>query len=120
MYTKILVAVDGSETSARGLDEAIRLAKSLGATLRLLNVVDDRAAYTSPQAAVHSEQLLQELRDRGHAILAAAHELARRHGVEAEAKWIESAGGPAGDAIVEEARASAADLIVLGTHGEAD
>ena len=34
MYQKILVPVDGSETSTRGLNEAIRLAKIHGGELR--------------------------------------------------------------------------------------
>jgi len=41
MYQRILVPVDGSATSAKGLDEAIRLAKLTGASLELVNVVDD-------------------------------------------------------------------------------
>ncbi len=41
MYGKILVPVDGSETSTRGLNQAIRIAKVLGSRLRLVNVVNE-------------------------------------------------------------------------------
>ena len=41
MYKKILVPVDGSTTSLRGLSEAIALAKSSGGTLRLVHVVNE-------------------------------------------------------------------------------
>ena len=41
MYQKILVPVDGSPTSSRGLQEAIKLAKLTGARLRLMHVVDE-------------------------------------------------------------------------------
>jgi nucleotide-binding universal stress UspA family protein len=41
MYSKILVPVDGSPTSAKGLQEAIKLAKALGSRLRLVHVVDE-------------------------------------------------------------------------------
>ena len=41
MYQKILVPVDGSPTSQRGLDEAIALGKATGARLRLIHVVDE-------------------------------------------------------------------------------
>lgn len=38
MYQRILVPVDGSPTSNRGLAEAMELAKLTGAQLRLLHV----------------------------------------------------------------------------------
>ena len=41
MYTHILVPVDGSPTSDRGLEEAVKLAKLTGARLRLIHVVDE-------------------------------------------------------------------------------
>ena len=40
MYKKILVPLDGSRTSRRGLDEAIRLAVHHKARLRLIHAVD--------------------------------------------------------------------------------
>jgi nucleotide-binding universal stress UspA family protein len=40
MYKRILVAVDGSETSNLALEEAIRLAKETHAALRLCHVTD--------------------------------------------------------------------------------
>lgn len=41
MYKRIVVAVDGSDISARALDEAIKLAKLTGATLLLLHVCEE-------------------------------------------------------------------------------
>lgn len=41
MYKKILVPVDGSVPSTLGLEEAIKLAKSFRATLRLVHVVNE-------------------------------------------------------------------------------
>ena len=41
MYGKILVPIDGSETSARGLEEAIRVAKDgRGSRIRLVHIVN--------------------------------------------------------------------------------
>ena len=34
MYQRILVPVDGSDTSKRGLEEAIKVSKALGSQLR--------------------------------------------------------------------------------------
>jgi nucleotide-binding universal stress UspA family protein len=41
MYKKILVAVDGSAASLRGLDEAVRVAKATGGRLMLVHVVNE-------------------------------------------------------------------------------
>jgi len=41
MYGKILVPVDGSETSACGLDEAIRIAVKLGSRIRLVHIMTE-------------------------------------------------------------------------------
>jgi nucleotide-binding universal stress UspA family protein len=50
MYERILVPVEGSAPSRKGLDEAIKLAKSSGARLKLVHVVDEfiiEAGYIS-------------------------------------------------------------------------
>ena len=41
MYQKILVPIDGSETSTAGLKEAVKLAKSQGAQVRVFHVVNE-------------------------------------------------------------------------------
>ncbi len=41
MYGKILVPVDGSETSTRGLNEAIKIADAQGSQLRLVHIVNE-------------------------------------------------------------------------------
>jgi nucleotide-binding universal stress UspA family protein len=118
MYEKILVPVDGSDTAALGLAEAIRLAKTHRSKLRLVHVVNDFVAITGLEAAAaYSEELMRSSHERGRAILAEAREKAHRHGLEAETESVESNGEPAGEAIVREARRWPADLIVLGTHG---
>ena len=47
MFRQILVPVDGSHTSARGLAVAIRLAKDQGAKLRLVHVVEEYVVVQS-------------------------------------------------------------------------
>ncbi len=60
MYKRILVPVDGSATSAKGLEEAIRLAKLTGASLELdasrLKVCDGTQEFGSAGAAAHPDQ----------------------------------------------------------------
>lgn len=117
MYAKILVPVDGSATSTRGLEEALRVARALGSTVRLLHVVNDQAAFVGVEAAVHAPELLKCFRARGEEILAAARALAHERGVEPETLCLDVMGGSAGESIVEHARTWGAELIVLGTHG---
>ena len=117
MYRRILVPVDGSRTAGLGLAEAIRLAKSQGAVLRLVNVVNDLAAFAGPEVAIYSDQVLKGLQAHGRSVLAEAQQAARAAGLDAETRCVETAGDGAGEAIVAEARDWKADLIVIGTHG---
>jgi nucleotide-binding universal stress UspA family protein len=50
MYKRILVAVDGSETSNVALQEAVRIAKDHGSQIRLVHAVDLTMAYSAVEA----------------------------------------------------------------------
>ena len=50
MYNRILVAVDGSDTSNLALKEAIKLAKDQHSLLRLVHAVDLTLVYTDAAA----------------------------------------------------------------------
>jgi len=117
MYKRILVPIDGSETSLLGLQHAIRLAKDQKAKLRLLHVVHDYLIAEGRHSMVTSSYLLKELRERGQTILKEAASMAHRKHVEAETQVVETLMGPVGASIVKCAEAWPADLIVLGTHG---
>jgi nucleotide-binding universal stress UspA family protein len=116
MYKKILVPVDGSETSLLGLQHAILLAKDQKAALRLLHVVHDFFIIGGRGLATLGE-LLEELRERGQTILTDAASSARKQGVEVDTKSVEAPLGPVGAVITDYAEQWPADLIVLGTHG---
>jgi len=115
MYKRILVPVDGSETSNRGLKEAIALARQSGAQLRLLHVVDESVLALTPEVGV--VDLSDSLRDSGRKVLAKAVALAERSGVKAETSMPENLTGRVSDAILREARKWRADVVVMGTHG---
>ena len=117
MYKKILVAVDGTATSVRGLDEAIRVAKATGGTLMLVHVVDDLLIGADYVPAVYYEPLVVSLRDSGAKVLAQAMAIVRHAEVPCEQKLLETLGGRAADAIVNAAKEWSAELIVVGTHG---
>ncbi len=117
MYKRILVPVDGSETSMLGLLEAIKIAQSDGCQLCLFHVVNELILDYSYGAQLSGMNVMESLREEGNAILRRAEDLARRQSVPVESMQVECVGGPAADSIVAQASKWRADLIVMGTHG---
>ena len=116
-YKRILVPVDGSAVSDRGLKEALNLAREAGARVRLLHVVAEYVAYANAEAAVDSGPILEGLREGGRRTLERIERRARAPGVRVETSLAENPGGRVADTIVDEAKRWRADLIVMGTHG---
>jgi nucleotide-binding universal stress UspA family protein len=118
MYNRILVPVDGSTTSSKGLAEAIELAHGSRARLMLVHVVDelilDSGGYDL--TPVYS-RIIESLREAGRRVLASAESAARQREIPVESRLVETFGGRAADQIVDAARQWNADLIVMGTHG---
>lgn len=118
MYERILVPVDGSLTSNRGLDEAIRLATLTHARLRLLHVIDELSFALAMDAyAGFAGDWLGELRANGARILDAAKAKVLAAGLAGETVLHDSFEGSVHNVVVNEASTWPADLIVLGTHG---
>lgn len=117
VYRKILVPIDGSATSTRGLIEAIELAKDQGAALRLVHVLDERILGLGAEAVVYLGNTADLLRETGEQLVAKAQAAAQASGLSPESAVLEITGGRAAEAIVAEAKRWQADLIVLGTHG---
>jgi nucleotide-binding universal stress UspA family protein len=117
-FRRILVPVDGSATSAKGLAQALRLARENRARLRLLHVVDAYSAISVPEIGAASvAPMLEAIRAAGGKTLARAARAAERAGLKAERALAEITGGRVADAVVGEAKRWRADLIVMGTHG---
>jgi nucleotide-binding universal stress UspA family protein len=118
MYMRILVPVDGSSASLKGLDEAIKLAKASGARLKLVHVVNDPIA-DAPDVlpASYHQDVIASLVEQGQKVLDAAEAAARAQNVAAETVLIERIGGRAADSIIGVAKQWPADLIAMGTHG---
>lgn len=117
MYARILVPIDGSATAQRGLDEAIALARRLGSTLHLLNVVDARLLIAEVSVYAPPNQLLDDWRAAGEKLVAAAVEQARSQGVVADSAVQCDPGMRVCDVILREAQGAGAELIIMGTHG---
>ena len=119
MYRKILCPVDGSDASLRGLEHALALAKDQSARVRILNVIDElvMVSMMAEPAGVAFDDILESMRTQGRKVLERALTRAKAAGVKAEAVQVESRGRPVADAILDDARRSRADVIVMGTHG---
>jgi nucleotide-binding universal stress UspA family protein len=122
MFRRILVPIDGSPTSNRGLDEAIDLASDQKATICVMHVVDELVVTTGADGMVYMpsnylDDFLKALRARGKKLLARAEAKVRKRGIEVEAVLLETVGRRVADLIVKQAKKWGADVIVLGTHG---
>jgi nucleotide-binding universal stress UspA family protein len=116
MYDRILVAVDGSETSLLALSHAVELAKVFGSELTLLSVIDKFklpfSAEYGDEAQESHEQLVQEVHENLDEVTG---ELGESHPDLRIVPRVEE-GRPA-KMIVDVAEAGDFDLIVMGSHG---
>src|SRR5437868_1185712 len=116
MYQRVLVPVDGSEISKRGLQEALKLSQALGGNLRLVHIVDDSALALNPETGIAAAPLVEDFAEGGKQILEEARKLALAEGVNAEVVLHENFTGRIADLIIDEAKKWRAELIVMGTH----
>ena len=117
LYRSILVAIDDSAASRRGLAEALRLARAEHAKLWLVHVLDDSYLGASADMGADYPHIVRRMKTRGQRLLARATARSRASHVAARTRMPEILTGRAGEEIVRQARLVGADLIVLGTHG---
>ena len=120
MYKRLLVAVDGSETSNKALAAAIEMAGySAGrSVLRLIHVLDEMAYFVGldpyqgqTYSAVHV------MRQAGEKILADGLAVCESAGVQADTVLIDEFGAHLADSVAQSAKDWDASLVVVGTHG---
>jgi nucleotide-binding universal stress UspA family protein len=117
MYQRIYVPVDSSPHSTLALNEAIKLAKSLGSTLILAHSVDLPRYGRGNPAILDSKDMDQPLIDDGKEILRRAVALAHAQGLIPESELLENRGESIATLLLEDAHDCKADLIIMGTHG---
>ena len=110
-YRRILAAVDGSAASAKGLREALRLARSERAQLFLLHVVDEYFPYVGLEGSPPVD-VVPLLREAGRRVIARAAAAAQKQGVKAKTVLREVFGGSDAGQVVRTARVPV--LLVRG------
>jgi nucleotide-binding universal stress UspA family protein len=116
LFSRILVAVDGSEPAKIAAAVAARLAREHGGELSLCFCVNWKpliAQFESIGAVVDPTPTIDAMKERGRRLLAEAAMIAARSGVAARSRT--AAGDPA-VTIPALAREMASTLIVMGTH----
>ncbi|HQS01099.1 MULTISPECIES: universal stress protein [unclassified Polaromonas] len=117
-YHQILVPFDGSPTSEKALDEAIRLARLTGARLRLLHVVDELSYVNGFETAMnYTNEIVPLMQAAGEKLLALGRQKAVDQGVDTDSVLIVGGPGRICEHVAEQARSAGADLIVVGSHG---
>ncbi len=117
MYSKILVPIDGSEPSKLALDEAIKLAHVLHASIRLLHVVDVWSLLTCEATAASYDTLIDVMHRDGARLLQDAAATISPMVIKVDTNLVEAPDAQIGECIIRKARECGADLIICGTHG---
>lgn len=113
-YEKILIATDGSEYTKNAVDYGIDIAKSTGAKLFAIYVIDTAAFASIPMDAAW-ESMYELLKQEGDLAIKYVAERAQAEGLEVEGNLIE--GHPA-DEIIRYSETNSISIIVMGTLGK--
>ena len=117
-FHHLLVPIDGSPSADKALREAIRLARSSGAKVTLLHVMDALSHMTGFESGTrYAEQILPLMRSAGENLLAQAGQKVLAQGLQVECILITEGPGRVFEHVAEHARNNNVDLIVLGSHG---
>ncbi|QLG87421.1 universal stress protein [Chitinibacter bivalviorum] len=117
MYSRILVPVDHSDTSAAALAEASKLATEQHAVVRLIHVIDLAQFAWSANEFLDVPQLQASLKEGGEKLLQERVALLESQGIKVESALVEIWGGQIARTIVDESSKWEAHLLVMGTHG---
>lgn len=114
MFKRILVPVDGSDTSNKALVAALDMARNTGGRVRLIHAMDEMVYLSGYE---YSGDVIRLWREQSAKVLADAMSIAGSAGIPAEQELIEAPGSRLGEVVAKSAREWKADLIVVGTHG---
>ena len=116
MFKRILVPTDGSDITEKAVDDAVTLAKSVGAKIYTISVKEpfpysaiSEMQPTPPQEFFDAQERIASKRVQSVAELCAAADVpCQAHTVEALHPW---------EAIIDHAKRTECDLLVMASHG---
>ncbi len=111
---RILVAVDGSETSQRAVKLAADIAEKFTAELELLHVMPPPPVFSEPAVIINVAELERAQYESARQLLDRARDLCARPGLTSTSQIL---AGPAAELIAERADAGGFDLLVVGSRG---
>ena len=113
MFSKILIAVDGSEVSYRALHAALFLSEKLGSKITAIHVMEN-----VPPVYIESQKVLDELlearKNESQKILDECSLIATKKGITLTTNLLE--GNPA-STILEFSQSEKYDVIIIGSRG---
>lgn len=117
MFSRIFVPIDGSEPAKLALDEALKLALSANASIRLIHVVDVGTVLSAETSADRYESLVEKSRLEGALLLVQAVASVTSKGLTVDSVLVEASARQVGAVVVRNAREYQADLIICGAYG---
>jgi len=110
VFSKILVAVDGSDSAKKAFEKSIYLAQKCNSSLDLVHVVQCELGGDSATTF----EIIEDLKDKSKKMLEAYEIQAAKNNVSIQIAVMQ--GDPA-QVIIELAKAKSYDLIIMGTRG---
>ena len=110
MFSKILVAIDGSTSAKRAFARSLYLASKCDSRLEVVHVVPCEFGGDS----VNTFELVEELKKKGKEILEQCKRIAAKNNI--SIKTVSELGDPA-KIIIELAKSNDFDLIIMGSRG---
>jgi nucleotide-binding universal stress UspA family protein len=121
MYTRILIATDGSELGTKAMEHGLVLGKLTGARVTVITVSDSSLliAPGAEMVQVNTGALLIEMdeakKEAASQILGAAKAAAEKHGLTIDALHVQNSA--TADGIIETSEGRGHDIVVMGSHG---
>jgi len=117
MFTRLLIATDGSEIATKAVKDGLELAKSLNAQVAILTVTEPWLGLVNTDMSAINfsiEGYEKATKEEAARLLSKVRKEAVNLGLDCATVHVN--GYPA-DAIIETAETAACDLIVMGSHG---